>query len=110
MAKLNIIERHNLHMYSLYLKCDIKTRSVFDAFRESMALTQEEIEKYDVEITRAGAEISCNDAGKEFYTEIEISEIMLDAMRTFKGRITEDMHEESPLWQKLLDIFEAALR
>ena len=103
-TKLTLEDRYYISMYARKLDCTLKLRFAIDNFLDQLAITSDEVTKYEVDVDRETMQFLCNDV--DYSVEYpEFPEAVIESMNTYIGMYDHDKNKENVLLQRTIAYF-----
>jgi hypothetical protein len=102
--KLTLEDRYYVSMYARKLECTLKLRFAIDNFLDQIAITQDEIAKYKVDVDRTTMQFNCNDSDYSVEYD-EFPEAVIEAMSSYIGMYDHDKNKENLLLQRTFEFY-----
>lgn len=101
---LTLEDRYYISMYARKLECTLKLRFAIDNFLDQIAITNDEVEKYAVDVDRQTMQFVCNDDNyKVEYSEFP--ESVIEAMQNYIAMYDHEKNKENLLLKRTMEYF-----
>lgn len=106
--KLTLEDRYYISMYSRKLECTLKLRFAIDNFLDQIAITSDEMDKYDITINKETMQFESNDESYSVEYE-EFPQEVLESMGNYISMYDHEKNKENLLLKRTMEYFRKVL-